>query len=160
MAGVVLADAGSLIALACLASLHLLQCLFGRVVIPTAVHAECMAKDTEDSRRIAEAITQGWLLIETPTTPPPALHRGLGEGEKQAIGLALSRKNALLILDDRLARRQAASLGLAFIGTVRLLWIAEQRGLAGSAEAALETLRQGGYRISPEVLRRIREEAG
>ena len=56
----------------------------------------------------------------------------IGDGEKEAICLAIQQEHFLLILDDRLARRQAAKLGLTFIGLVRLLsrkayWIARSR---------------------------------
>lgn len=159
MARVVLADAGPLIALARLDALSLLAKLFGSVIAPAAVHGECLAKETEDSRRIEAAIKAGWLRIESPVMPLPPIPRSLGEGEKQAIALAQSHPRSLLILDDRLARRQAARLGLAFMGTVRLLVIAEQRGLVDSAERGVDDLRRSGYRISPDILRRIRQEA-
>lgn len=156
MARVVLVDAGPLIALARLDALSLLAKLFGSVVAPAAVHEECMAKETVDSIRIAQAVGAGWLRVETPAMPLPEMPRSLGEGEKQAIALALAHPLSLLILDDRLARRQAEKRGLAFMGTVRLLFIAEQRGLIDSADRCVEKLRQSGYRISLDILRRIR----
>lgn len=159
MARVVIADAGPLIALARLEALSLLASLFGSAVVPAAVNDECLAKEGEDSRRIDEAFKAGWLRVEGPAMPLPEMPRSLGEGEKQAIALAQSHPQSLLILDDRLARRQAARLELAFMGTVRLLFIAEQRGLFTSAEQGVETLRRSGYRISPDILRRIRQEA-
>jgi predicted nucleic acid-binding protein len=58
----------------------------------------------------------------------PTLSRSLGDGEKEAIYLAIQYKNALIIIDDRLARKQVAKLNLAFIGTVRLLDMAEKQG--------------------------------
>ncbi len=158
MAGIVLADAGPLIALARLDAIFLLVKLFGGVVVPGAVHDECLAKDTEDSRRIAQAVAAGWLKIETPAMPLPVMPRSLGEGEQQAIALALAHPLSLLLLDDRLARRQAEKLKLAFMGTVRLLYIAEQRGLIDSADRCVEQLRQTGYRISPDILLRIRQQ--
>ncbi|MBI5330209.1 MAG: DUF3368 domain-containing protein [Betaproteobacteria bacterium] len=158
MARVVIADAGPLIALARLDTLQVLAGLFGGAVAPPAVLDECMAKDTADSRRIAQAIQTNLLRIESPDLPLPELPRSLGEGEKQAIALALGHPQSLLILDDRLARRQAARMGVAFIGIARLLHIAEQRGLIASAEISVETLGKSGYRISPDVLRRVRRE--
>lgn len=156
MGRVVIADAGPLIALARLDRLNLLASLFGAVVMPQAVRNECMAKDTEDSRRIRQAIAAGTIQLEEAEPSPLALPRSLGDGEKAALSLATMHTDSLLILDDRLARKQAAKLGLAFIGTVRLLDLAEQRGLIDDAEAMVEAIRKTGYRISLDILRRIR----
>ncbi len=157
MARIVLTDAGPLIALARLDALFILARLFGRVVAPAAVVDECKAKETEDSRRINTAIQTGWIKIEVPTMPLPEMPRSLGEGEKQVIALAQTHPQSLLILDDRLARKHAARLGLAFLGTARLLNFAERQGLIDSAELSVEALRQSGYRISPDVLEHIRQ---
>lgn len=158
MARIVLADAGPLIALARLDAIFLLVKLFGGVVVPSAVHDECPAKETNDSQRIALAVAAGWLRVEMPTMPLPEMPRSLGEGEQQALSLALAHPLSLLLLDDRLARRQVEKLKLAFMGTVRLLFIAEQRGLIESAERCVEQLRQSGYRISPDFLPHIRQQ--
>lgn len=158
MARVVIADAGPLIALAKLDALPLLGELFGSVLVPAAVHDECMAKDTLDSRRIGQAVEMKLLRIEPGIKPLPQGMPVLGEGEQQALSLALSLPQSLLILDDRLARRQATRLHLAFIGTVRLLHIAEQHGLIENTERLVEHLCRSGYRISPEILKWIREE--
>lgn len=158
MARVVIADAGPLIVLARLDRLNLLASLFGTVVIPQAVHDECMAKDAEDSRRIRLAVDAGTIRLEGAEPSSLALPRSLGDGEKAALALAAMHADSLLILDDRLARKQAAKLGLAFIGTVRLLDIAERRGLIDDAEVMVEAIRKTGYRISLDILRRIRRQ--
>ncbi len=67
-------------------------------------------------------------------------------------------QNSLLIVDDRLARREAQRLGLSFIGTARVLWIAEQRGLIRSAEEVAGHMAANGYRISPSLLEKIKSE--
>ena len=156
MAQVVIADAGPLLALAKLDCLHLLEKLFGTVLIPEAVQRECMAKSGEDSQRIQQAIdSQHLQVISSDAVPFMVLPRSLGDGEKEAICLAIQHEHSLLIVDDQLARRQAAKLGLTFIGLVRLLAIAEQQGLLDSAEQAVETVRLAGYRVSLNILRQI-----
>ncbi len=125
MAQVVIADAGSLLALAKLDCLHLLEKLFGTVLIPESVQRECMAKSAEDSQRIQQAVDCKQLqVIPNDAVSSMVLPRSLGDGEKEAICLAMQHEHSLLIVDDQLARRQAAKLGLAFIGLVRLLAIA------------------------------------
>ncbi|OQX10606.1 MAG: hypothetical protein BWK73_19875 [Thiothrix lacustris] len=159
MAQVVIADAGPLLALAKLDSLHLLEKLFGTVLIPEAVQRECMAKSGEDSQRIQQAIdSQQLQVISSDAVTSVVLPRSLGDGEKEAISLAIQYENSLLIVDDQLARRQAAKLGLTFIGLIRLLAIAEQQGLLDSAEQAVETVSLAGYRVSLKILRQIQSK--
>jgi uncharacterized protein len=79
-----------------------------------------------------------------------------GRGKREALALAQAHTSALLLMDDRLARREAALLGLPFIGTARVLWIAEQRGLIPSAEQMVLKMKESGYRVSVELLEAIR----
>jgi predicted nucleic acid-binding protein len=44
------------------------------------------------------------------------------------------------------------------MGTVRMLYVAEQRELISSAEMVMSDMRQHGYRISMEILEKIRNE--
>jgi predicted nucleic acid-binding protein len=152
---VVVTDAGPLIAFARVDALDLLRKLFGRVLVPEAVRAECCAKPGTDADRITAAIVQNWLVV-TPVALVSAPAAQLGKGERQALAFAQSHPSALLLVDDRLARREAARLGLPFIGTVRVLWVAEQRGLIPSAERIVGQMRTNGYRISVELLEVIR----
>lgn len=155
MARVVITDAGPLIALAKIDHLGILEGLFGRLVLPRAVMQECLAKETEDSLRIKQAMDDGILPVQSPAADRPALPRSLGDGEKEAIWLALQHENALLILDDQPARKLAAKLGLNFVGTVRLLDIAERQGLIAGAAKAVASIRERGYRISSDILKQL-----
>ena len=49
--------------------------------------------------------------------------------EVEALQLARRTEKSLLIVDDRLARREAMRYGLDFIGTVRVLHLAERRSI-------------------------------
>lgn len=146
MAAVVIADSGPLIALARVDRLEILNQLFSQVVIPEAVREECLAISCVDSERIRQALSEGKLGVEpvAETALPLALSRSLGKGEIEAIQLARQHGNALLILDDALARKQAKKCGLAYIGVVRLLAEAEQRGLIDSAERIAIEMSEGG----------------
>jgi predicted nucleic acid-binding protein len=76
----------------------------------------------------------------------------LDDGEQQAMQLALNRSDSLLIMDDRLARREALQLGISFIGTARVAWLAEKKGLAADARKLLVAMAEQGYFISPDLL--------
>ncbi len=157
MAGAVIADAGPLIALGGIDRLDLLHALFAQVCVPQAVWDECRAGSGMDSQRIAAARDRGWLRV----CPPPPIPDGrlgnpaLGAGECAAMVLALEMPGSLLLMDDRQARRQAHRLGLRFIGTARVLWLAQQRGFLDSAEAAIRAMAESGYRISPTLLQQM-----
>jgi len=157
MARIIVADAGPLIAFAGVGQLELLRILFGEVVIPKSVKDECLAKPGDDAALIQKAVTQGWLVVQTKQAKPEPLSPVLGPGESDAIRIGQEDpQNTLLIMDDRLARRYALKRGLSIIGTARLLDIAEQRGLLGSAEDCIQDMAERGYRISTGLLDRIR----
>jgi uncharacterized protein len=154
---IVIADAGPLIALAATGRLDLLQGLFGAVHIGHSVARECLAKPGTDQAAIAAAIATGWLRVVAAPACDDPLPASLGSGECDCIRLALEhRETSLIILDDRLARRHALRLGLNIVGTVRLLDLAERRGLLDSAELLIERMHQHGYRIGPDLLGHLR----
>ena len=153
MAGVI-GDAGPLIALAKVDSLFIPRDLFSRLRIPEAVWLECRKKEGVDSRRIERAANEGWLdVVPVPTRRP--LPPSLGSGEAETIQLALESDNALLIMDDRLARREALRHGLNFIGTARMLHLAGTRSLIKDAAVIVQRMAECSYRISPLLLRQL-----
>lgn len=155
MAGPVICDAGPLIALARTDCLHVPKQLFGRVWIPPAVREECLAGGDIDRERIGVALQAGWLEVHAPASGAELISPSLGQGETETIRLAFEQSGSLLIVDDRLARRYALARGIAIVGTVRLLWIAEQQGIIESAEQLVRTMAVEGYRVSAELLRRV-----
>jgi len=63
--------------------------------------------------------------------------------------------NALLILDDGLARRIARSQELHITGTVGILCAAKQHGLLASVKESLEALLHVGFRLHPSLYQEI-----
>ena len=153
----VISDAGPLIALAKVDSLFVPRDLFSCIRIPEAVWLECVRKTGADSRRIEQAGSEGWLNVVSVATKR-SHSPSLGTGEIEAIQLALETENALLIVDDRLARREATRHGLDYIGTVRMLHFAEQMSIVDNAEATIQRMVECGYRISPLILRELRAQ--
>ena len=152
---VVVSDAGPLIALAGIDSLFIPRHLFSRLLIPEAVWLECREKPGEDRRRIEQAADEGWLDVVSVAVRQP-FPRSLGRGEVESIQLALESRPALLIMDDRLARREAMRRGLDYIGTARVLHLAEQRSLIDDAEGRLQRMAENGYRISTPLLKQLK----
>ncbi len=158
MAPAVICDAGPLIALACVDELELLRELFGTVLLPPAVRDERLAGRGADVERIRQALGEGRLRIASLRKPAAERSPSLGKGETEAIWLALETDDALLVVDDRLARRYALARGIRIVGTVRLLDMAERRGLIRDAEPLIRRMSASGYRISPGLLAAVRSE--
>ena len=151
----VISDAGPLIALARVDSLFIPRELFSRLRIPEAVWLECRKKAGVDSRRIELAANEGWLeVVSVPNSR--SFPVSLGSGEAEAIQLALETDEALLIMDDRLARREALRRRMNFIGTARMLHLAESRSLIEDAAVVVQQMAECGYRISPLLLQQLK----
>jgi hypothetical protein len=149
----VVADASPLIALQQLGLLSLLEWLFGRVEIPAAV-----------AREVAPSVPElpAWIRVRTLAQPIAAeiLRASLGAGESEALGLALEVEAALLIVDDRPARRLAAGLGLPVAGTAGILMRAKQAGLVPAVCPLLDQLIQLGFRLAPAIRASVLAEVG
>jgi len=157
----IIVDAGPLIALAKVNQTNLLYHLFGEVYITSAVQQECMAKPCAELDALCGVMQAEWLNICNPVEHDQPLSLSLGDGERDSILLALEDENtpgSLLIMDDFLARKQAIRLKLLVMGTVRMLYIAEQRALIDSAEMLISDMRKHGYRISTKILEIFRRE--
>jgi predicted nucleic acid-binding protein len=89
--------------------------------------------------------------------------KGIDAGEKAAIQLAASLHADLLLMDDRKGVNAAQRKGLRVTGTLGVLDLAAQRGLADFAQA-VEQLRQTNFRVSrallDALLERHREKQG
>lgn len=70
------------------------------------------------------------------------------------------KARTLLLLDDRLARREARALGMEFIGTAAIIAMAPRHGLIPSARDVFEALLQSDFRLSPAVIRAALRESG
>jgi predicted nucleic acid-binding protein len=107
---VVVSNSSPLIALARIQRLDLLPIIFESVLIPPAV-----------AREIAPSIPilPISLRMQAPKVMPPAslLCRRLGDGEWEALALAIELQADWIILDDLPARRSAEATGLNVIGT-------------------------------------------
>jgi uncharacterized protein len=123
-----------------------------RVVVPEAVASELLARPRSPGGEIPN---QPWVERLEPTArslrhvraqPPP-----VDPGETAAIALALDL-SALVVLDDRRARRRASRAGLRITGTLGILVIMHRSGLATqNLPSDVELLERTGMRISPAL---------
>lgn len=132
-----------------------------RLLLPTAVFREVA------STSLTTALTAlDWLEVQV--VEPRALERatqvggedfiGLGEGEKEAISLALNQSESVLLSNDRQALRCAQGLGLNTVNVPAFLRAYRASGEEAAVEVgemvtALEE--KDHYRFSEEVRRSL-----
>ena len=149
----VVADTGPIIAFAKVDQLALLATLFGTLAISPVVKQELFAKQSPESKRIRQALSQ--LLIEIPVdevTPRVAFAtRNLDSGEAESIALA-AHLNTPLLIDDASGRKVATKLGVAVVGTIGVLLRAKQLRMVEAVLPIALEMRKRGYWFSDDLL--------
>ena len=132
--------------------LPLLRLAGHALVVPRAVvrEVEALGADNVTLRAISDA---AWLtVVETPPVPDVLRRWKLGTGEAAVLAWALAHTGTQAILDDRIARRCAATLGIPVRGTVGLVLAAKQRGIVPLARPVLDQLRQAGLHLADRTM--------
>jgi predicted nucleic acid-binding protein len=157
---IIIADSSPLIGLARIGQLGLLPQLANQIIVPRTVHAEVTAARVA-APGAAEVAAQTWLQVRDadPAVVAPLLIL-VGKGEAEAIALAQRNPSALLLIDDRRARKLAERLGLPRMGSVALLGRAKREGLIPKLKPALDALVANGIFIRQELIAAALKEAG
>ena len=150
---VVISNSSPLIALTQIGRLELSGQLHPQVLIPPAV-----AREVE----LTIPMLPQWLAVKPLLLPrhPNTVSASIGSGEHEVISLGFELHAGRLILDERPARRLAASLGLAVIGTVGLLLAATNRGLLVKIRPELDRLLAVRFFMDEELYDRVLVQAG
>jgi predicted nucleic acid-binding protein len=98
---IVVADASPLRYLILIEHVHVLPALYGRVLIPPAVIAELNRERTPDLVRAWLAKSPDWLHVQAPREALTGLGNVLGDGERQAIALAVEMAADALLMSLR-----------------------------------------------------------
>ena len=163
MTPLVVSDTGPLIGLARISQLPILKRLYNSITIPPQVLKELhISTDKPGARALSKAIADGWINTAHPKkiSTPGILTLILDAGEAAAIQLASEEDVRLLILDDRRGREIASRRGIKIIGTGGILVSAKRMGYLKKVTPVLNDLSRVGYRLSPELCKRIIELAG
>ncbi|MEM1558377.1 MAG: DUF3368 domain-containing protein [Thermoproteota archaeon] len=153
-----------IIALSILGYLDKIKQVFKHVLIAKSVYEEVCVKGRglTGEKELLKAVKERTILVRDVHNRwlVNALLDPLAIGEAESIALAVEEKADYIVLDDMLARRRAISMGLNVIGTLRILRLMYDAKLIGRSEVlnSLEKLRQAGFRISDEVIRRASQE--
>jgi predicted nucleic acid-binding protein len=149
----VVSNSSPLIALARIQRLDLVPAVLKSALIPPAV-----------AREIAPSIPvlPHWLEVRAPTRSVAVLtSRGpLGDGEWEAIALAVEVGASAIVIDDRPARRLAEAAGLNVIGTLGLLMEAKRAGHIRTIRVELDKLLETSFFLSQQLYDQVLRIAG
>lgn len=157
----VISDTSPLQYLAQIDLLHILPTLAGHIIVPQAVVEE-LAQGRAAGLSLPDPTVIEWMRIRRPVgSSALALVTDLGPGETETLLLALESQDALVILDDALARRIANTQGLRVIGTLGVLLEAKRTGHVPLIRPYLDQLDTLRFRLAPHtreaVLKMARE---
>jgi predicted nucleic acid-binding protein len=152
-------NASPLIALGKIGEIALLESLCPTLVIPEGVARE-IRQGTEDDPAASWLRGAGAAYVRAlASSPSLVLSWDLGLGETEVISWAYLNSGFEAILDDRVARNCAASLGIPVRGTVGVVLLAKREGLLSEIKPLSNRLIESGFRIDPELLRKALELA-
>lgn len=149
-------NSSPIITLAKIGQLELLEARGRELIVPAAVSQEILAGPKSDPGRQA---------LEAGFGGPPVVAEvaskigewGLGRGESSVLALAEKRR-ATAVVDDRDARRAAASFGLQLLGTLGVVLRARAEKRIAAAAPVLKELRRFGLRLNDALIAAALEE--
>jgi len=142
-----------------LGRLEWLRNFYGRVVVPAAVATE-LDEGLRLGAKVPDVRTIPWVEVrdvpEAAEVFPNFIHRG----EAGVIALARLSGDALILMDNGLARAHARGLGLRITGTLGVILRAKREGLIPAVEPLLRQLQDEGFQVAPATLAEVMRLAG
>lgn len=154
---ILVADCSALIALATCRALHLLDRLFGTVVVPEAVYREAIVGEKPEARQL-----QDYLLGRVRAIDPsyPVLLDGISDrGETEAMILYRQLAADRLLIDDRRGRRVARINDIDVIGSLGVLLAAKQAGFIDAVKPYVLRLAASDVYLSSGLITTVLELA-
>jgi hypothetical protein len=153
----VVSNTSPLINLANIGQIHLLQQLYGQVIIPSAVYDEIVIAGVGQPGAM-EVKTYDWFKVKQISNQQMVtlLQVDVDIGEAEAIVLALELKPDLLLLDERKGRHVASNFGIKFTGILGILIEAKNNQLINAIKPIMDDLiKQVGFRVSSKLYQRV-----
>lgn len=151
---IVVADTSPLNYLVQMRKEAILREIYGSVIVPPAVLAELRHAGAPDMVRKWASDLPDWVVVSTDFGLDTSLPEVLGQGEREAISLAMKLAATFVLLDDGAGRKAAKQRSLIPAGTLAVLIQAAERGLLDLPSAVVE-LKKLGFRMSDELEGRI-----
>lgn len=154
----VISDSSTLIGLARIDQLSLLETLYGEVIIPSGVFNEVLKETKPGSNKIKHAP-----YIKTEKVKDAIsvdfLIANLGKGEAESLVLAREKRADLILIDERKARKIARRAGFKVMGVLGVLLTAKHRGVIPHIKPFIKELNRHGFRLSNKVIQETLKEA-
>lgn len=161
---IVVSDTSPITNLAAIAQLDLLQQLYTRLIIPTAVYNEMVEVDKVVPGAV-EVQTLSWIETQAVAdaqrvTDLQTSQENIDLGEAEAIILAVELKADLLLMDERRGRALATSYGLSVTGLLGVLLQAKRNNLISTVKPLMDQLiEQVDFRVSSQLYITILQSA-
>lgn len=139
--------------------LDLLPAFYGKVIVPRAV-AEELAVGRRQGINLPDLTNLPWLDVRDAAALRLPRNRRIHRGEAEVVALAQASSDALLILDDNMARRYAMEMGLRITGTAGVLLRALKEKRIAAVAPLLARLEALGFHLDGATQENILRVAG
>jgi predicted nucleic acid-binding protein len=159
---IVVSDTSPLSGLFFIDQLHLLEKLYGKVVIPKAVMTELLELEKRGINLSAIKEAEWIEVVELrDRRKVDELSGDLDIGEAESIVLAGMLNADWLLIDEAKGRSIAKTKGLQIVGLLGILLLAKEQGIILSVKSLLDGLMEKAkFRLNTELYNRIIAAAG
>ena len=155
---ILVADCSALIALASCDGLHLLDALFGTVIVPEAVYREAVVGDKPEAQQLKQYLQGKVRKIDAVGS---VLLDGFSDlGETEAMLLYKQYSADKLLIDDKRGRRMAKINYISTIGSLGVLLAAKQAGLIDQIFPFVNKLASSDIYVSAALIATVMNIAG
>jgi predicted nucleic acid-binding protein len=147
----VVADTSPVFYLLSIDRVDLLPQLFGKILVPAAVHRELCHPAAPALVREWVAHLPEWVEVRSVEAVDDAAFLPLGAGEREAITLAMSEHADLILIDERKGTYVALDKGFVVAGTLGVLALAARRGLI-NLQDSFARLKLTNFRYRQEIM--------
>lgn len=128
---------------------HILETLFGRVIIPQAVFDDLQRAETPQKVRDWVVNRPDWLELRQADQSLYTPQKKIGDGEREAFALVLELNADAVLLDDKGALVEAKRLSIRAIRTFAILESAAAKDLLDLPQT-VDELRRTSFRFPPQ----------
>jgi len=150
---IIVADSSPLLSFAIIDRLELIEQIFGKLLVPSAVFNELTVSDKPYSKELKEFLKNKVFAVKN-IDLVKMLSNEIDLGESEAIALALEKHIPDILIDDLKGRKIAFFNGLFPIGTIGGLLQAKEKKLIDEIKPLLDILIQNDIRIGNSLYRK------
>ena len=155
----VISNTTPIVALLKIGHLHLLEGLYGQVIVPKAVWMEIEAG--RSTKYYVDLSSLPWISIQALKGPERLTQfKDLDSGVAEVLALAQEIQADLVIIDEVLARLAAKHVGLCITGTLGVLLRAKEQGIISGITPLIIQLTEQGIWLSKALIQEILQLSG